>query len=166
MISNTEKQTEYSGFVILSLSSNILPSTEENTLIDLARTRNLLGLVRVLDEFRQVKSSRLINSLPTDEILRLERNAASSSFAPLRSLSSYWRLDCRMLSEEEVEKLVRLLSQLPDISLAYRETPVSDPMPVNAGDDPLSSSQDYLDAAPTGIDARWAWTHRTVMEQV
>jgi len=158
MISNTEKQTEYSGFVILSLSSNILPSTEENTLIDLARTRNLLGLVRVLDEFRQVKSSRLINSLPTDEILRLERNAASSSFAPLRSLSSYWRLDCRMLSEEEVEKLVRLLSQLPDISLAYRETPVSDPMPVNAGDDPLSSSQDYLDAAPTGIDARWAWT--------
>jgi len=72
MISNTEKQTEYSGFVILSLSSDILPSTEEKTLIDLARTRNLLGLVRVLDEFRQVKSSRLINSLPTDEILRLE----------------------------------------------------------------------------------------------
>ena len=29
---------------------------------------------------------------------------------------------------------------------------------VNAANDPLSSAQTYLDPAPRGIDARWAWT--------
>ena len=32
-----------------------------------------------------------------------------------------------------------------------------DPL-VNAADDPRATNQDYLDAAPTGIDARYAWT--------
>ncbi|WP_306894747.1 S8 family peptidase [Agromyces albus] len=32
------------------------------------------------------------------------------------------------------------------------------PPPVNPGDDPRSGDQGYLDAAPEGIGARWAWT--------
>jgi hypothetical protein len=158
---NTAKEREYSGFVILALSSNIAPSTESGNLTEFARTRELHSLARLLDEFRQVKSTRLITSLPIDEILKLESNAAakSSNFAPLHSLTSYWRLDCRMLSEEqEIKKLVKLLNQLPEINLAYREMSVSKPMVVNAADDPLSVKQNYLDAAPTGIDARFAWT--------
>jgi hypothetical protein len=31
--------------------------------------------------------------------------------------------------------------------------------PVNASDDGLSTQQDYLNAAPVGIDARCAWLH-------
>lgn len=31
--------------------------------------------------------------------------------------------------------------------------------PVFANDDPRNTNQDYLDAAPNGIDARWAWQH-------
>jgi hypothetical protein len=157
---NTVKEGEYSGFVILALSSNIIPSTEASNLIEFARTRELHGLARLLDdEFIQVKSSRLISSLPNNEILKLERKAGAKAFAPKHSLTSYWRLDCRMLGEEqEVEKLVKLLNQLPEISLAYREMSVSEPMAVHAADDPHSTSQNYLDAAPIGIDARWAWT--------
>ncbi len=33
------------------------------------------------------------------------------------------------------------------------------PPPVFAIDDPRSANQDYLDAAPNGIDARWAWQY-------
>ena len=40
---------------------------------------------------------------------------------------------------------------------AYREFDVTEPL-VNDVDDDYAADQDYLDAAPTGIDARWAWT--------
>ena len=49
------------------------------------------------------------------------------------------------------------LNELPEVELAYREMAVSDPT-VNPTDDTFNGTQNYLDAAPTGIDARWAWT--------
>lgn len=43
-----------------------------------------------------------------------------------------------------------------DVEEAYVEGGPCPP-PVNPVDDPMSSSQGYLDAAPGGLDARWAW---------
>jgi len=45
---------------------------------------------------------------------------------------------------------------VPLVDLAYRELRPVDPS-VNASDDTYASEQLYLDAAPVGIDARWAW---------
>jgi hypothetical protein len=44
------------------------------------------------------------------------------------------------------------------VELAYAESGPTPP-PVNPSDDPRSSNQGYLDAAPAGIDARWAWAN-------
>jgi len=58
---------------------------------------------------------------------------------------------------DQIEGIVKRLNSVNEVDLAYREFVVSDPV-VNAADDPYNIDQDYLDAAPTGIDARWAWT--------
>ncbi|MEI9515020.1 S8 family peptidase [Agromyces sp. CCNWLW213] len=54
------------------------------------------------------------------------------------------------------EELAKELNARDDIETAYVEGGPTPP-PVDAGDDPRSGDQGYLDAAPEGIDARWAW---------
>ncbi|MET3807185.1 hypothetical protein ABIB25_004208 [Nakamurella sp. UYEF19] len=55
--------------------------------------------------------------------------------------------------------LAREISALDDVETAYVEGGPTPPPTVNATDDPLSATQGYLDAAPHGIDARFAWGH-------
>lgn len=54
------------------------------------------------------------------------------------------------------EAIAKQLRQLPEVEIAYVEGQPCPP-PVTAGDDPRSATQTYLEAAPGGIDARWAW---------
>ena len=53
------------------------------------------------------------------------------------------------------EELARAIRRLPDVETAYVMRP--GPPPVNPADDPRNANQGYLDAAPNGIDARYAW---------
>ena len=50
-----------------------------------------------------------------------------------------------------------MLAALPEVDSAWEE-PLSTLPVVTAGDDPYNAQQDYQDAAPDGIDARWMWT--------
>ncbi len=62
--------------------------------------------------------------------------------------------------EASAARLAKELNARDDVETAYVEggpTPPPGPPPVDASDDPRSGSQGYLDAAPDGIDARWAW---------
>ncbi|HEX8113038.1 MAG TPA: S8 family peptidase [Kofleriaceae bacterium] len=54
------------------------------------------------------------------------------------------------------EQLAKLLRSWRLVEFAYPDAGPTPP-PVNASDDPRSINQDYLDAAPGGIDARYAW---------
>ena len=58
--------------------------------------------------------------------------------------------------EKSAIALVRKLQRLEEVEEAYVEGGPTPP-PVNPADDPRSGNQGYLDAAPGGIDARWAW---------
>lgn len=58
--------------------------------------------------------------------------------------------------EASAAELAKELDARDDVETAYVEGGPTPP-PVNAGDDPRSGNQGYLDAAPGGIDARWAW---------
>ena len=75
---------------------------------------------------------------------------------PLRSLTAYWRIDVRQRFEQ-LPEVAQRLNRLTEVDLAYAELAATDPV-VNAANDPYNTGQDYLDAAPEGIDARWAWT--------
>jgi hypothetical protein len=98
----------------------------------------------------------VITSVDPDELLKMEEEAAGSRFRPLNSLTRYWRVDVRGLVEP-LENLVKRFAQVSGVETAYAEMVVSDPV-VNAADDPFNAQQGYENAAPQGIDARWAWT--------
>ncbi len=57
------------------------------------------------------------------------------------------------------QELTQQLRKLPHVEEAYVEGGPTPPPTVQPGDDPRNASQAYLDAAPGGIDARWAWAH-------
>jgi hypothetical protein len=56
----------------------------------------------------------------------------------------------------EPEELVKALLTWRSVQTAYFDPPGSDPL-VNAADDPRAANQGYLDPAPDGIDAEFAW---------
>jgi hypothetical protein len=56
---------------------------------------------------------------------------------------------------DHVDYLVRNLNALAEVESASALRPT--PPPVTPGDDPLSTLEGYLDPAPGGIDARYAW---------
>ncbi|HJT51427.1 MAG TPA: S8 family peptidase [Nitrosospira sp.] len=60
-------------------------------------------------------------------------------------------------SDTNTEELVKTLSQWDSVATVYVEPPPVEPPFVNASDDPRSGNQGYLDPAPDGIDAEYAW---------
>ena len=60
-------------------------------------------------------------------------------------------------SREAGAELVQLLLSMDEVENAYVEAGPTPP-PANPANDPRNLSQGYLDAAPNGIDARWAWS--------
>lgn len=70
-------------------------------------------------------------------------------------LASYLSIECPAGADPEA--IARVVASWPGVESAYVEGGPTPP-PVNPSDDPRSASQGYLDAAPQGIDARWAWS--------
>ena len=57
------------------------------------------------------------------------------------------------------DELARSLRQREGVETAYVEAGPTPPPGSPVGANPLAASQGYLDAAPDGIDARWAWAN-------
>lgn len=145
---------QFSGFVIVRLADHVGPA-HERELAAVCEKHQLTGLARVLGGIGWPASRRVVTSVDVGELLAMEKQAGRAELPPLHSLTSYWRIDLRDV-DSEPETVVRLLNQLPEVDLAYRELAATDPT-VNAADDTWNAGQDYEDAAPDGIDARWAW---------
>jgi len=142
-----------SGFLVVRFKASTLDA-RHGDLAAAAKQAGLKALMQLLDTFR-LSSRPLITSIKPDVLERIEKEALGSELHPLQSLSTYWRLDVRHTTQkpEEIEAALR---RLPEVELVYREKTPSDP--VNAGDDTYAGTENFLDAAPTGIDARWVWT--------
>ncbi len=113
------------------------------------------NLLAILRRYHALGTEPLITSARTADLLELENRAAESSFPPLHSLIGYWVLDARQ-SPGQIESVLHdltLLDQVVDV--AYRELDVKPP--ASATPD-YSALQGYVDLAPEGVDARWAWS--------
>jgi hypothetical protein len=122
-----------------------------------AREAGIAGLADILREFGIRDARRLVRLTPIDRVLELERAAERHAFKPLRSLAGYWRLELRN-KPESFAAIIKRLKALPAVASVYLDSDVV-PATINPpGHNPLAPSQGYLDAAPNGIDARWAWT--------
>lgn len=102
-----------------------------------------------------VEAGACTRSEEIGRIRSLESRAALTSFRPLHSLLSYWRVDVRGYPERLAE-VVQRLSRATGVDKAYAEKAARDPEAGTSGT-AFDEDQGYLDDAPVGIGARWAW---------
>jgi hypothetical protein len=144
------------GFILLGLSARLDAFlTKSDDLRQLAREAGAVDVSRVLDDYPDCATERVVRSVRPERILELERSAIERGAFRSRSLASYWRIDARKIDARQ--ELADRLSLTDSVERAYLEMRGSDPQ-VNAADDVFAALQLHLDAAPVGIDARWAWT--------
>src|SRR5262245_45266925 len=139
-----DRPPDDSGFLIVRFKPGTL-SAKSRELASAAKQSGLVALHQTLESFK-IGATPLITSVKPDELARLESAAMQAELTPLRSLSTYWRVDVRH-AMEKIEEIEAALRRLPEVELVYREKTPSDP--VNAGDDTYAGSENFLDAAPT-----------------
>ncbi len=110
---------------------------------------------RLSKEFPGITFKRLYTSLTPEKIEALVDRATEidREYKP-SNLLGYFMVDCPPGVNPEV--LARELRSWPVVKTAYYDPPGDDPV-VNPADDPRSGNQGYLDPAPDGIDAEFAW---------
>jgi serine protease len=118
--------------------------------------RGLASWEQLAHMFPGITLARLYTSMDTERLRALERRAAERDQTyDSPNLLSYFVIDCP--PEVDPEALVKELSAWRIVEVAYIEGGPTPP-PVVAGDDPRWPNQIYLDAAPDGINAEFAWT--------
>lgn len=76
---------------------------------------------------------------------------------PSAAFTSYFSVDCPDCPDgTDAQAMAKRIAALPHVELAYAEA-LPAPPPLNPSDDPRNVDQHYEDAAPVGVDARWAW---------
>ena len=149
---------QYSGFIVIRIAQTPGSASESTeSLRSFCSKHKLVGIKKLLDTYKIKDTRPVIRALPPEKILALEKQAARTKLPPLHSLTAYWKLDIRKLPAKKTEEIVKAFSALDEVDFAYRELEATDPA-VNPTDDPYNATQNYQDAAPVGIDARWAWT--------
>ena len=96
---------------------------------------------------------------------RVMRAAARSPSAPAREMALYYRVGA---DDDRLDELATKLAAQPQIEAAFVKPPsepaafLNDMLPISGDAPPVTpdftARQLYLDAAPGGIDARYAWT--------
>lgn len=161
VIGKSGEKERLSGIVIVRLTPEASPVNGDieniNDLLSHAKIFKLKGLEQVIESFDSPKSSRLIQSVSVEKILAMEHEAAKTEFPPLHSLTQYWRIDLRGRSRKNIDIILEELNSLNEVEVAW-EDPIPTPSTVTPGDDEHNKYQDYQNAAPEGIDARWMWT--------
>jgi serine protease len=95
-------------------------------------------------------------SIQPEQVTALsERARALDPSFRAANLGAYYAVN--MPPGTNAEELVRSLSQWDSVAVAYVEPPPVEPPLVNPADDPRFPNQGYLDPAPDGIDAEYAW---------
>lgn len=120
------------------------------------KERDPVLLKRVTDAFRGIRMEPVFSEKTREKLPELQRLAVERdpSYKPTDLTAFYY------VEAEQADDLLSLTKTFT-ASSAIRSTDVEIPGPdpaVNDMDDPRSIYQTYLDAAPVGLDARYAWT--------
>jgi serine protease len=110
---------------------------------------------RLVEQFPGINMRRMFTSVTAERIRQLADEAVrrDDTYRPPNFLT-YFVVDCPVAVDPE--ELVKALQAWRSVQTAYFDPPGDDPQ-VNAADDPQSPNQGYLDPAPDGIDAEFAW---------
>ncbi|MHA6784519.1 S8 family serine peptidase [Pseudonocardia saturnea] len=157
--------------VVLVLGEKVADGAEDdlNRVVD--DNLDLLGPLReFLLRNKVPRVARVVTALTRDELLEAEREAvADPDFAPLESLTRYWRIDVAGLdgvksADQLVEELLagerdRAASERGVVN-AYVESAAESPgAPAVVGALTVQSGQGWLRPAEEGVNAWAAWDH-------
>ncbi len=137
---------------------NLSPQTDKATQLEIDE-------INWLTETVKAKQQRLFNQNSEQELDNSRQTGEDNTFKELPDLNSYFIIELKGLNKLQVEYLVDELNNLNVVEIAYVPSKFSLPVigkpqdkaPVTGN---LTTRQGYLDAAPAGIDARWAWQNR------
>lgn len=105
------------------------------------------------------RTMRAFRSLSTAEINALESAARDGPYRPANSLLAYWIIEPGpAISGASAASLAGLLGSMTDVFESVHLEEAVGPPPVNWQNDKYAKQQFHLDPAPTGIDAKFAWT--------
>lgn len=140
----------YRPRVIIKLQDYLEPEAEGGKLRDAGPWD---ALARA---FPGIRARRLFQDLPTEKLRALTQKAVDTdpAYRP-PNLRAYYAVDCPVGVQPDA--LVQQLAAWPNVQTAYVEGGPTPPPLVNPADDPRSVNQGYLDPAPDGIDAEYAW---------
>lgn len=110
---------------------------------------------KLTQEFPDMKLSPVFTHMKPDALRELANRAAEMdpTYRPA-DFSVFYYLDAP--PGTDLVALVKTLLRWGSVQEAYIDQAGPDPL-VNAGDDPRSVNQGYLDPSPDGIDAEYAW---------
>lgn len=158
MKKNTKNKLNATGLhsrVVIKLRDNIILPDDE-TESDFIIKNDLLSAQKLLAHFPSFRIERLFTSVSRERIDELVDKARTSdaTFAPPKFLN-YLVVNC--LPQFPARELVDLLRSCENIESAYLENGFAPPQQKTTAKDPLHIYQGYLNAAPQGINARYAW---------
>ncbi|MEP7375751.1 MAG: S8 family peptidase [Chitinophagaceae bacterium] len=116
---------------------------------------------RLLQLYPVVRIKRVFFSVKPGEIKKKLQEAKQKASDKGRdydppAINNYFAIKCPY--EIDKKEVIKILQQFDCVELAYIEAALAEPPSVNASNNPRSAEQHYLDPAPVGIDARFAWT--------
>jgi hypothetical protein len=126
--------------------------------VESALAQRDVGPVAALrEQFPDVEFERLFTSLEPEQIRELVEEAArcDPDYDP-PNLLTYFVVECP--SGVDPDAVRETLADWWSVETAYVEGGPTKPPGVSPGDDPRFPNQGYLDPAPDGIDAEFAWT--------
>lgn len=144
------------GYIMIQLVKEAEDSVAED-LRFLTKSLGFSALHEFLLEHDELTATRAVQRTPVGKLRELEKRSLKTDFPVEHSITLYWRIDATR--GDDPEELRRELSGFPEIEVAYHQTRVFNASPNGAGSCfNYLADQKYLNPAPVGIDAHWAWS--------
>ena len=146
--------------VVIKLKKSLhLPCFQPHNKTDVILRNHSFSWYRTLEQFHSATINKLFTSLKSEAIQKLVTKArkVDPTYKPA-NFFSYYVANCP--AGVNTDKLLKTLSKEKNIELAYVEKAPAVAPSVAINKNPIAKSQKYLDPAPTGIDAKYAWAYR------
>ncbi len=155
----------FSGYIIIRLIDKYAYK-EGSDLFSFVRDSQGNSLSSIIDKVKSKPQAieRLINHISVQELKAIEEIASKSDLPPLRSLSTYWKIDYRNTTDS-LYTIVKAFNSFGEVDFAYRELLVYDPTE-NENPGSFDDRQTYLNSGIEGIDAKWLWTQEITGQEV
>lgn len=133
-----------------------IPYGEDKEISDYMLEKNMISWKKILLKYSGISISKLFTTLDPGSLTEMvdKVKISNTDYKPPNFLT-YFAIDCP--EGVETDELLKEIWKDENIEYVYEESGPTDPPVIMARNNILSANQGYLDAAPNGIDAMYAW---------